>query len=128
MGDLAALAPKLSKLLPLLSSDQDGEVVATARAIGRTLKGAGLDFHTLSEALLDPRAVFIEPRRPPKPPKTLLEIAVWCGSNRYGCLNAKERKFLSEMTASLAMGRQASEKQEKWLRAIFYRVGGEFVP
>lgn len=44
-------APKLKKLIPLLSSDQDGEVVAAVRALGRTLKAAGSDFHTLAEAM-----------------------------------------------------------------------------
>jgi hypothetical protein len=29
---------RLAKLVPLLSSDKDGEVVAAARAIGRTLE------------------------------------------------------------------------------------------
>lgn len=46
-----AILPKLAKLLPLLASDQDGEVVATARAISRTLASAGSDFHALAAAL-----------------------------------------------------------------------------
>lgn len=48
------IAPKLAKLLPLLASDHDGEVVATARAIGRTLVAAGLDWHALAAALTQP--------------------------------------------------------------------------
>lgn len=46
-----AILPRLAKLLPLLASDQDGEVIATARAIGRTLASAGSDFHALAAAL-----------------------------------------------------------------------------
>lgn len=46
-----AIAPKLAKLLPLLASDHDHEVIATARAIGRTLASAGSDFHALAAAL-----------------------------------------------------------------------------
>jgi hypothetical protein len=39
------------KLLPLLASEHDGEVVAAARAIGRTLAAAGLDWHALANAI-----------------------------------------------------------------------------
>lgn len=45
---LAAIGPRLAKLLPLLSSGQPGEVVATARAIGQTLKRGGMDWHDLA--------------------------------------------------------------------------------
>jgi hypothetical protein len=43
----AALVPMLSKLIPLLASDKDGEVVATAHAIGRVLKASGCDWDDL---------------------------------------------------------------------------------
>ena len=43
---------RLAKLLPLLSSDKDGEVVAAARAISRTLTAAGSDWHGLVAAMV----------------------------------------------------------------------------
>lgn len=46
----------VAKLLPLLASDQDGEVLATARAIGRKLASAGLDLNDLARALTAPAA------------------------------------------------------------------------
>ena len=45
---LSAIGPRLAKLLPLLASDQPGEVVATARAIGQTLQRGGMDWHDLA--------------------------------------------------------------------------------
>ena len=45
---LSTIGPRLAKLLPLLSSDQPGEVVATARAIGQTLQRGGMDWHDLA--------------------------------------------------------------------------------
>jgi hypothetical protein len=45
---ISAIGPRLAKLLPLLSSDQPGEVVATARAIGQTLQRGGMDWHDLA--------------------------------------------------------------------------------
>jgi hypothetical protein len=41
-------AEKLEKLIKMLSSDKDGEVVAAARAIQRTLNGSGSDVHELA--------------------------------------------------------------------------------
>ena len=45
---LSAIGPRLAKLLPLLASDQPGEVVATARAIDLTLRRGGMDWHDLA--------------------------------------------------------------------------------
>ena len=48
MTALAPIAPKLGKLVRLLASDRDGEALAAARMIGRTLAGANLSFHDLA--------------------------------------------------------------------------------
>jgi len=52
MTALAPIAPRLRKLLLMLSSSAPGEVVAAAGAIGRTLKDAGADWHDLAGGLL----------------------------------------------------------------------------
>lgn len=46
------ITPLLGKLLPLLGSNHDGEVVAAARAISRVLQRAGHGWHDLTNALL----------------------------------------------------------------------------
>lgn len=43
--------PILGALIPRLGSEFDGEVVATARAIERTLKSQKLDWHDLAAAV-----------------------------------------------------------------------------
>lgn len=48
---------KLQKLLPMLTSDQPGEVAATVAAILRTLGSAGASVHDLVAALDKPRVV-----------------------------------------------------------------------
>lgn len=48
MTDLASIAPKLANLIRRLSSDQDGEVIATARAMIRMLAGIGADIHDVA--------------------------------------------------------------------------------
>lgn len=45
------ITDRLQKLIPLLGSDNDGEALGAARAIGRTLQAAGLDFHALAERI-----------------------------------------------------------------------------
>ncbi|MCC0808558.1 hypothetical protein FPV16_20505 [Methylobacterium sp. W2] len=52
-----SIQPKLIKLLPLLGSENDGEVVSTVRAIGRTLASAGTDFHDLTDSLVRAKVV-----------------------------------------------------------------------
>jgi hypothetical protein len=44
-------AEKLQKFVKLLTSDQDGEVVAAARAICRALRNAGSDIHEFADRL-----------------------------------------------------------------------------
>jgi hypothetical protein len=50
-ASLVSVAPKLSKLIRLLASDKDGEVLGTVAAIRRTLERAGLDLHDLAKIL-----------------------------------------------------------------------------
>jgi hypothetical protein len=56
----APIVQKITAILPRLSSPFDGEVVASAKAIGRTLESAGFDWHDLaariSRPLLEARA------------------------------------------------------------------------
>jgi hypothetical protein len=49
--DLASIAPKLANLIRRLSSDQDGEVVATAHALVRTLQSIGADIHDVADRI-----------------------------------------------------------------------------
>ena len=51
MTDLAPINGKLANLIRRLSSNSDGEVVATARAIIRTLQGIGADIHDVADCI-----------------------------------------------------------------------------
>ena len=51
MNALSPIDNKVAALIPRLASDKDGEVVATARAIGRQLNKAGSDWHDLAARL-----------------------------------------------------------------------------
>jgi hypothetical protein len=49
--DLAPEAAKLANFIRLLASDKDGEVVAAAHALVRTLNGIGADIHDVAERI-----------------------------------------------------------------------------
>jgi hypothetical protein len=55
---------KVAKLVRLLGSDKDGEVLAAVAALKRTLGVAGIDMHDLADVI----TVGLEPRSPPKKP------------------------------------------------------------
>jgi hypothetical protein len=110
---LAPIAPKLAKLLPVLASPADGEVVGAARAIDRTLRANGCDWHDLAAALerhVDSGEL----------PESVHDVAAWCLA-RGGDLAAKERAFLENMLS----WRQPSPGQRKWLCDIFARLRGD---
>ena len=63
----APIAERIGKLIPRLASDHDGEVTATVAAIGRTLQGAGLDWHDLARRVSTPSFDDIVSRSKPTP-------------------------------------------------------------
>jgi hypothetical protein len=109
------LGPKIAKLIPLLASPHDGEVIASARAIERTLRSAGLDLHALAKALCE-RAVPIC-LTPTLRPADWVGIARWCRDHDGGFLSEKERSFVADMLAR-ARFQNPSDKQTKWLLGI----------
>ncbi len=95
---------QLGKLIPRLGSEFDGEVIATARAIERTLKAAGRDWHDLANAL---RA----------PPTDWRSVARFCADHQ-GQLSARELDFI----ISISRLPRITEKQANWLRDIASRL------
>jgi hypothetical protein len=109
MGAIVAVAPKLAKLLPMLASDKDGEVVATARAIGRTLSAAKADWHDLVRALTE--------RQPEPDSIDDLPFILRC-LHDHPSLTEWESKFIASIAAQQARGRGMSDKQ----RAVVLRT------
>jgi hypothetical protein len=148
--DLAPIAGKLGSLIRLLSSDRDGEVIAAARAINRTLKAAGADIHLLADRVehangngnkiseADMRKLFdagyaagvaaAESRDAGDDFRNLDGSASWetmaahCRQRRDQ-LNEREQEFISSVSSRIVY-REPTEKQAKWLRSIFLRTGG----
>lgn len=150
MNALAPIAEKLRRCVLLLSSDSDGEVLAAVRALNRLLKANGTDIHGLAASIgqangkkfteADATEIY---RRGVQEGKRQAEdehhggedfhnvdgsqpwyaMATWCQRRDNG-LGAREKTFIDDM-ASRAVWREPTEKQAKWLRSIFHRLGGK---
>ena len=123
MGDLTPIRPRLAALLPRLASESDGEVVATARAIGRQLRRAGADWHALAEAVTaEPRErpVYTEPA--PDPYADPRDVVLWLEMRPHR-LRPKERAFINDLAAYVRLGTfRPTAKQLNWLDKIHARV------
>lgn len=110
MSNTLCLPSKVARLIPLLGSDVDGEVVSAARAIARTLKSAGLDLHDLARQL-EPTPVSNDDWR------SDLHLA----TVSFNYLNPREQDFIAGVSASTRW-REPTEKQRAWLFSIAARL------
>jgi hypothetical protein len=141
MSTLAPIGDKLGKLLRLLSSSHDGEVVAAARAIDRTLKSVGLDVHALADGIatdkkfteadaleiyqkgVDAGRRAAEQRQPVFRDVDPSWHAIACECMHSGRLrDEREKDFVADMVRWTVRGGEPTEKQAKWLRSIYVRV------
>jgi hypothetical protein len=136
------LGNKLGKLLKMLSSPRDGEVIAAARAILRTLEGAGADIHELARRVESGKlseadmqriydAAYADGRRAAEKDKPTgfndiepnwHEMAINCRDQDNGRLTERERDFVNDMVR-WTVHRKPSEKQGKWLHLLYVRLG-----
>ena len=146
---LAPIVGKLAACIRMLSSDKDGDVITAARGLVRMSKGVGTDIHAFAERIAKPNGGLTEAEM-----RKLYdagyeagvravenkqhgsgdfhnvdglpnwnEIALFCQQNNDR-LRPTERQFIDDM-ASRTVWREPTEKQAKWLRSIFYRLGGK---
>lgn len=134
------LTARLAKLLPRLASDQNGEVAATAAAITRTLKTAGLDWHDLAAAIPTGDAAHnvqgseraAGPIRPfdtyawkraftPRQEAENRARVRFCQSRPW-CFSARERAFLADIAR---LHGNLTIRQGDWLAALTDRLDRE---
>lgn len=115
---LAPIAGRLGKLVPLLSSNLDGDVVAAARAIGRALVSVGADWHDLTEALTKPS------RSPPGGAglDRSHAMAAWL-AGRFD-LTDWESNFVASLSRRMRAGRSLTPRQAATLTRIYLERGG----
>lgn len=114
---LSSIAPRLAKLILLLSSEHDGEVLSAVAAIRRALKAQSLDLHDLANALSSDGHQAHRPRTE-APPPSHKEDAEFCLASECGW-QKHERKFLTDMKFR---PNALTEKQQSWLDALVGRA------
>lgn len=104
---------KFEALLPRLASDHDGEVIATARALDRVLKRAGMDWHDIVKAVQFPDVIEDEPT-------DLLGMAEWLHHHAMDRLfGTNQPAFVQNVIVALKARRTISPGQQKYLRDLF---------
>jgi hypothetical protein len=146
---LAPIANRLATLIRLLSSDKDGEVLAAARAMVRTLKAKGVDIHALAECVESPNGKGLTDAEMQKlynagyaagvqaaeskqdgngdfhnidGTPSWHEMACWIQQRSGRLRDDREREFVDQMTEQ-TVWREPSERQGKWLLGIWHRLG-----
>jgi hypothetical protein len=120
MNALAIVAPRLAPLIGKLGSDHEGEVVASARAIGKLLLKQGLGWNDLAARLTTEGVEFGEDEA------VVLHhwrIAVeWIRTNPEWAPTDRERAFIFDMRRFLKR-RDPTPKQAEWIAGIAERLG-----
>jgi hypothetical protein len=122
-------ANKLAKLLRLLASDKDGEVLATIAAIKRMLDVADMDLHDLADAVTDG---FKKPEKqrvsakwaPPAPDTDYWESMAWWSHYHRHHLSTSDKDYVHDvlMGRHFDCGRADAEMMRR-LRSIVAKIG-----
>ena len=141
---------RLGDVIRRLSSNSDGEIIATVRAIRRILDTCGVDIHALADHIEKPNGGALNEAEMRKlydagydaglraaedkhhgtmdfanvdGTPSWHRMALYC-QERDGYLRKNEQEFIHDMTAH-TVWREPTERQGKWLRSIYYRLGGK---
>ena len=115
---LATVAPMVAKLIKLLASDKDGEVLASVCALRRVLAKAGLDLNAVATMIERPSRSSDQADNPDQPQLDWQTIAKHCATYPQ-LLSARERSFVRSMTAWCG---HPSDRQCLWLASIYERI------
>jgi hypothetical protein len=117
---------KIQKLIRLLSSPNDGEVVATVHALMRALKADGTDIHALAERISAHKqhagGRASAAASPANAAPSHLAMARAILRMEHGRLSPKQRDFVVAMVSWCAL-REPTERQAQWLHAIYCKIG-----
>jgi hypothetical protein len=142
---------RLGTFVRMLASAQDGEVIAAARAITRTLESAGSDIHALAERNEKPsgngmteaemKKIFdagyaTGVRTAEKQHQGINDFSNTDGKPNWDAvalflqrnktrLDVKHHNFVDDMASRTAWGREPTERRHKYLHSLFFKLGGK---
>lgn len=118
---LATIAPRLAKLLLMLSSSRDGEVLNAARLITNTLKNSGADWHDLAANLTAPPTKTQTKKQrddDDSGDRDWRAMRTFC-EKRSDFLNVREKEFIADIEHWRG---ELTQKQQHWLCSIYARL------
>ena len=147
-ADKKTLEQRIALIIRLLGSDKDGEILAAAAALKRTLASAGTDFNGLAHGIenlgkgvsneewkkiwdmavqhtenrLHGADDFIDSTGKP----TWEAVALFCQRNKQR-LDTRHHQFIDDMASRTVLGHEPTEKQHKYLFALFLKLGGKII-
>jgi hypothetical protein len=151
IADDPIIAKRIADLVRRLSSPSDGEIIATVRALQRTLEANSLDIHAIADPLEAPNGKSIpedklqrvwdtayargvqdtENRQhgsddflgtDGKP--TWEAVALFLQRNKHR-LDPKHHEFIDKVAAQTVWGDEPTERMHKYLHSLFYKLGGK---
>jgi hypothetical protein len=147
-ADKKTLEQRIAMVIRLLASDKDGEIIAAAHALKRTLASAGTDFNGLAHGIENlGKGVSNEERKKiwdaavqhtenrlhgaddfidstGKP--TWQAVALFCQRNKQR-LRPQTHEFVDKMASQTVWDQEPTEKQHKYLFALFLQLGGKII-
>ena len=144
------LEEKIADRVRMLASDKPGEVVAAANALKSILTSAGTDINGLARAIenlgknaevskdqmkkiWDAAVQHTENRlhgadefRSTDGKPTWQSVALFCQRNKHR-LRPQTHEFVDKMASQTVWDREPSERQHKYLFALFLQLGGKVI-
>ena len=147
-ADKKTLEQRIALIIRLLGSDKDGEILAAAAALKRTLASAGTDFNGLAHGIenlgkgisneerkkiwdaavqhtenrLHGADDFIDSTGKP----TWEAVALFCQRNKQR-LDTRHHQFIDDMASRTVWGHEPTETKHKYLFALFLKLGGKII-
>src|SRR5215813_5659896 len=145
-GHKKTLEEKVASLVRLLASDKDGEIIAAARALKRTLESAGTDMNGLAHGIenlgknaevskdqmkkiWDAAVQHTENRlhggddfRSTDGKPTWEAVALYCQRN-INRLDTRHHEFINKVAAQTVYDQEPTERMHKYLFSLFLRLG-----
>jgi len=149
-ADKKTLEERIAAVVRLLASNSDGEVLAAVHALKRTLASAGTDINGLAygienlgkstvvpdeikKKIWDAAVRHTENRlhggddfRSTDGKPTWQAVALFCQRNKQR-LRPRTHEFVDKMASQTVWDQEPTEKQHKYLFALFLQLGGKII-
>jgi hypothetical protein len=149
-ADKKTLEQRIAMVVRLLASDNDGEILAAAAALKRTLASAGTDINGLAHGIENLGKSTVVPDEIKKKiwdaavqhtenrlhgaddfinadgKPTWQSVALYCQRNKQR-LAPKHHDFIDKVASQTVYDREPTERMHKYLFSLFLQLGGKII-